>query len=404
MVSLCASAPFRPELDLLLCACRTEIDVKVARSILEREIDWSYLVNTSIKQSVTALLFRGLKTVGSDVLPPWTTLLARLFVEKQRGFNLFLAAELVRILDALKGRGIEALPFKGPVLAATVYGDLGLRRFLDLDFMIHERDILPCWDVLRKLDYVVDTGRRETIEAAIRKYSGQDEFCRRDGRVMVEPHWAFGPSTLALSIDYDGLWKRARPVDFVGLKTPSFAPEDVVIMLCVHGCKEQWRKLQCICDVAEVIHAYPSLDWPAVVALARSQKCLRMVLLGLALASRLMGAGLPAELRALLDADPITVDLAKEVERSIFDPQSVARSVYEICRFRLRVRDSLGDKVRYVVRTVTTPRASHFAVANLPEPLFIGYYPLKLIHDYLLLPAWQAKKRFRRGVKWNVSV
>src|ERR1035441_9863029 len=64
-------------------------------------------------------------------------------------------------------------------------------------------------------------------------------------------------------------------------------------------------------------------DWPAVVALARSQKCLRMVLLGLALASRLMGAGLPAELRALLDADPITVDLAKEVERSIFDPQSV---------------------------------------------------------------------------------
>ncbi len=53
--------------------------------------------------------------------------------------NLDLTAELIRVLDSLDAAGIRGLPFKGPVLAQTAYGGVGLRRFLDLDVLVHPR-------------------------------------------------------------------------------------------------------------------------------------------------------------------------------------------------------------------------------------------------------------------------
>jgi hypothetical protein len=47
-----------------------------------------------------------------------------------------LTAQLVQILDRLKGQGICALAFKGPVLAQQLYGQPFRREFLDLDIMV----------------------------------------------------------------------------------------------------------------------------------------------------------------------------------------------------------------------------------------------------------------------------
>jgi hypothetical protein len=35
----------------------------------------------------------------------------------------------------------------------------------------------------------------------------------------------------------------------------------------------------------------------------------------------------------------------------------------------------------------------HYAIVKLPDVLFFLYTPIKLVHDYLLLPFWASGKR-----------
>ena len=380
---------FRPELELLLCACRIEIDEATAsriQTLLGGNLDWSFLANSAATHHVKALLFRSLNRVGANSIPPEFANAARVFWEGQRKRNLFLAAELVRILTALEKRGIAAIPFKGPVLTHIAYGDLGLRSFADLDFLIQERDILGCLEVLRELDYDNDNGGIPEWTNAFQKYAGQDLFRRKDRRVAVEPHWTFAQWTMAVAIDYPGIWQRAERINFAGTQVLNLSTEDLVTILCVHGSKELWSRLQWICDVAEVLRVHPSVDWDAMFERARSQGCLRMLLLGLTLANRLSGAMLPVQAEALLAADRTVVHLAGYVEQSLFSKNYAVPSVYQISRFRLLMRDRLKDKISYLFRTMTTPRLQHFSMIPLPRSLFFGYYPVKLFHDYLLLP------------------
>ena len=207
---------FRPELELILSASRTSIDSETSRRIhalLQGTLDWNYLVGTALKHSITAPLFRSLTRINADAVPADIAMAAGVFMNKQRDFNLFLTGELARILARLEACGISAIPFKGPVLSASVYGDVGLRSFRDLDFLIHNQDFHKCMDVLRDLGYRTDLDLSPAQEAAFRGYSGEDLLYCKDRGVAVEPHWAFGPSNLVVAIDYEGIWSRARAFD-----------------------------------------------------------------------------------------------------------------------------------------------------------------------------------------------
>jgi hypothetical protein len=57
------------------------------------------------------------------------------------------------------------------------------------------------------------------------------------------------------------------------------------------------------------------------------------------------------------------------------------------------MRERARDRIRYVLRTLATPRDMHYAIVKLPDGLFFLYTPIKLVHDYLLLPFWTSGKR-----------
>ena len=390
------------EIELLLCGCRIRIDAETAKHIretLQKDVDWTRLVQASIDHGVTALLFRGLLQEAGDQVPPDIANGAVAFIDSQRKSNQFFAAELVRIVRQLQRNGVAAMPFKGPVLAQMAYGDLGLRTFSDLDFLVREQDIPACLDTLGTLEYEVALDLSPVQEAAFRKYSYHYFFLRKDRRIAVEAHWAFAPRSLVLRINYAGLWQRAQQLNLAGETMPSFCLEDQLMILCVHGSKHLWDRLQMVCDVAEMLQACPSLDWLVLFERARSQGCLRMLLLGLTLANRLMEVPLPAQAQALIARDRTVVDLANRAQQSLFCGRRIYREVYELSRFRLRMHDGFRDQIPYFVRTVASPRRHHIARIRLPEFLFFVYYPIKLVHDYFLLPIWLAGKYLVRHLR-----
>ena len=385
----------RPEHELLLSACRAGTDPFAAsrvQSLLSGNLDWTYLVSLAKKHAVVPLLVRGLKSVNDRAIPADIRTALQAFCTEQRKRNLLFTAELVHILGALTKRGVVALPFKGPLLGQMVYRDLGLRSFADLDFLIQGKDISPCMEVLEQLGYHDSSPLTTAQKAGLWRKNGQHLLIRKDGLVAVEPHVRLAPATLALQIDYPGIWRRAITVNLGGTKVLSLAPEDLVILLCVHGAKDQWSQLSWICDVAETLCACSALDWEAILDRARSQHCLRMLLLGLLVAKRLRGVTLPANLDAILSADPELSNLAAEVEQTLFSRDHLVPSIWKVSRFRVQMHDGLKDKLSYVARTVVTPGRHHTGIIPLPRSLYFGYYPIKLVFDYFLLPIWRVKK------------
>jgi hypothetical protein len=373
---------------LLLCArprrdatCRAEIE-----DLLDA-IDWSALVRLAERHRVTALVLRRLADIPG--VPPEIAGAGDGYLARQAARNAKLTHALKEVVVALAAKGIPAIPFKGPIVSRLAYGEPGLRRYSDLDLLVREKDAAAACDALAAMGFRGTDGLSPAQLRAFRRYSGQDIMFRGD--VAVEPHWALAPRTLALDIDYAGLWARVREVDLDGQPVFCFGREDLVTVLCLHGSKEQWIRLQWIADLAHMIAATPDLDWETLLARARAQGFLRMVLIALVLARAFVA--LPRVAEEAIAADPTASELAEEAARRLFAGDGRDDSIYALSTFRRRMRERLNDRLRYVFRTVTTPREMHYAMVPLPDRLFFLYTPVKLAHDYVALPFWKSGKR-----------
>jgi Uncharacterised nucleotidyltransferase len=175
-----------------------------------------------------------------------------------------------------------------------------------------------------------------------------------------------------------------------GASTPS--PEDTLLAAATHGGKEQWSRLVWAADIAALLHAYPAIDWTAVLARAKQAGCWRMTLLAAELARELLDARLPDHVCAAIAGDPVVARLVERVRASLFTATE-APSVFTLTRFRWNLRERLGDRLRYASRTLLTARVPHFRTLDLPDRLSFLYPAVRLGHDFVALPVWKALRR-----------
>ncbi len=385
-----ASAAFRL---LLLCARPRRFDgfAEQAGALLNDRLDWQALIRLALEHRLVPLVNLHLQGLDDPELPGDLMDALSAFCAQATERNQQLAEELGEIVGALEARGIAPIPFKGPLLAVEAYGELSLRGFADLDILVRETDIAGTLEVLRQRGYEEPGLPVGNQGLAIQRYAGQVLLGNRDQSVWIEPHFRYTNSTFALRTDYDGLWARAKTTRLAGRRMLTLAPEDQLIALAVHGSKEEWLRLSWISDIAAAIEAYAELDWNAALARAEREHCLRMLLTALGLAQRVLGTALPDEASRRLRSDAETracVDWALRRLQS----GTVARED-GLSLFRYRMHDRLADRLSYALRTITTPTIKHYLMIDLPTWLSAGYYPVKQVHDYLMLPAWLAYKR-----------
>lgn len=385
------------ELALLLVSARMLLEKPAASLQAEfgEGIDWTFLVRTAYTHGVTGLLCHSLLKMPESLVPEDIAQACEGHLREIDAANGKLADQLTGILAALEAASIEAIPFKGPVLAMTVYGGLGLRSFRDLDFLIRPDRTEGCLRTLAAMGYVHDQGLSPRQVRAFHRYGGQ-EILFGPG-APIEPHWEFAPRTMAFGIDYAGCWQRSVRTSFNGRAISCFAAEDELIVLCIHGCKEQWRQLKWVVDVAEFVRRHPELDWQSTMHRAGAQGVARMTRLGLGLARQLLQAQLPPGVVRWIEEDGRTQAWCGDLAKGFFDrPDETGQSVWTPSLFHWRMRERRRDRWRYLYRTLTQPRIQHFRSVAIPDGLFFLYRPYKLLHDYLALPAWLLVKTLLR--------
>jgi hypothetical protein len=376
------------ETELLLRCVRTAIGTERARPIsdLLGEIDWNSLVQTALQHGVMPLLYRSLAANWREAVP--TIVLDRLrshYHENVRG-NRALLRELLELLALFEACRIRALPLRGPVLAMSIYGDLTMRQFEDLDIFVPAAQIAGAKNMLTARGYKFRTlGDTDALADS------------SDGRVSVDLQWALAPGVWRFPIDLEQLWGRLVPVSLGNATVWQPNPADHALILCAHGAKHCWSSLKWIIDVAAFTRMHKSsLDWKATVDRARSLGGERQLLLAMRLAGDILDADVPVEVVRRITADPAVAALATELRQRLF--VTVERPTHqgsygfiEGGLLYIRTRERIRDKIPYAFELVRypfkglkdfiTPNVHDRAVIALPKSLAFLYYlvrPLRL--------------------------
>ena len=312
----------RCEDDLLLCCARASLDADIEariRDLLRQKVDWNYVIDVAAAHGVKPLLCHNLTNRCAASVPKTLLVQFRRYIQAHAFNNLFLTRELIRLLGLLEKNGISAIPWKGPVLAAMAYGNVALRQFGDLDILVRQDDAMRGKDLLFSAGYRLQY--EGSAESAVAFHSARKvyELIREDGRVVVELHWAITSQTFPFRLDPASLWENIATISLEGAPVHNLSPEDLLLVLCVHGAKHHWGKLMWISDIAEVLRTYSNkIDWKRLTQRADGLGGARMLFLGLLLAQDLLGAKLPSEFLQRTRGDPTLAYLTTEVRSGLF--------------------------------------------------------------------------------------
>jgi len=401
------------EIELLLCCARTSIDSKtleLLRTLLRQDMDWPRLIQRAGSHGVLPLLYRSLYRSSPDAVPKVILDQLREGFRSNVQHSLLLTAELLKLLHLFAVHGINAIPFKGPVLAASVYKDLSLRPFSDLDVLVNRDDILKAGGLLASEGYqpATDNGvaSDQNPDPEDVAYFGPKFyiFVHQDHGTRVDLQWRVTQRYFSFSLEENHGRGRLVPVMVAGRSVLTFAPMDLLLILCAHGAKHQWQKLKWICDVAELVRTEKEkIDWGKLQQEASRQGVGRMLSLGLFLARDLLGAELPVEVSKAVERDFGGGSVVLRIVSKLFTGSIEPYGNFEMVIFYLRTMDRWQDRVRFCssylsqcLRAVATPTSKEREFFSLPAPLFFLYYffrPLRLTVKYLLL----ALRRLSRG-------
>jgi hypothetical protein len=384
-----ASSAFGPEFNLLL-ACSAvgkregsarqgslpERSSDDLRACLEVPLDWQRVLTLAEQHSVTPPVYQVLREIPGAV--PGLTLdeLARRYQHNARR-NLRFAAELIRILDGLDAHSVEAMPYKGPALAQSVYGDLALREFSDLDILVRPADVSRALEALKALGFAPSLHLTPAEQRAYLRSGCEYTLDGAAGKNLLELQWGIVPRFYAVDFEMDSFFERASPAEVAGRTVRTLSAEDLLLVLCVHAAKHAWIRLGWLRDIAGLVGSH-WLNWDAVLSQAGELGIERILGLSLTLAGRLLGASVPEAALHRWRSDSGLRDLCDQIGAHI--PESHGYSTESVGYFRLmlRLRERASDKARFASRLALTPGIGEWSTVRLPAPLFPLYRGIRL--------------------------
>ncbi len=381
--SMSNAAPQKADEFVLLCALA---GAELSSERIERianwnlsALDWSELVRLAEYHGVLPLAARNL-TDNTRGLPTEIERSLRSLYEANLRRSLWFAAELARILQQFERRQLQAVPYKGPLLAQSAYGDLGLRSFSDLDLLISPTDFELAKQALTEIGYRPSMDLTLAVERFWLRTGYERSFNGAAGKHLVEMQWALLPRFYSVDLSVEDLLARAGRTVVGGCEVPCLAPEDSLLVLCLHAAKHLWARLIWLVDIAETLRPQSrsqsrnqAIDFAQVFSKARALGMARILGVSFWLVKNVLYAELPKLAEEMIAADPLVPVLGAEfagrlARGAVYDFEST-----EYFRLVMKLRERRGDRWRYLWRLVWTPGVGDIAALQLPEELFPLY-------------------------------
>jgi len=366
----------RPESELLVWCARTAVTDELKERIRQRvqePLEWAVVLDLAGYHGVGPLLYRNLSTLCSGLVPAESLTQLRWRTQAGALLNRVLTQELVVLCEAFAAHGVPVMPIKGATLAVSAYGDLTLRDFSDLDLLVPKRSIAEAQAVLLALGYErkdpsADPGETDHEEGPFHV------FIKKHTLFRVDLQWVMAHQHFSFQLDRPEFWQRQTPVPLANKTVQGLAPEDLLIVLCVHGSKHAWEALKWVCDVAELLRSHRHLDWNRIFSNASTWRCRRLVLMGLSLARLLFDVPLPEAVLARLSADPDVQMFSHRMPSSLLADRRAGVNEAQSVALYFSLKDSWWERWRFGLMLcrdqspmVTTPPAWFHWRTSLPR-------------------------------------
>ena len=369
-----------------------------AQCLLRGKIDWDLLLWKTWRHRVAPLLYPNLTAIGLESIPSTILDQLRYHVEINAVRNLLLASHLINSLSLLTAYNLPAVPFKGPVLAASIYHGLERRESGDLDILVHQKDIVRARDILMAHGYEPKEQGDGPWHDAYLRYTYESQLVHPDDEVCIDLHWRLTGNAFPFRLRPEYIWQHLQPVTLLGTTLHTLQPDDLLLYLCVHGAKHFWCKLGWICDIAELVRNQPAIVSESLIARAQALGSERLLFLGLVLAQRLLGIPLPDGLSQQLQRNPTVMSLAEQMQLGLFDQTEEPLERTEALILKFRMRERFRDRGRQSLHWLTQmlrPNQLDRALMTLPTSCSFLYYwlrPIRLMRTYGMAPFRQLRR------------
>ncbi len=344
-------------------------EARLARA--RQNVDWQDVYDLAQRHRVLPLLLRTLKERDWLQVPEGLRAALEVCFQFNAAHAFSLSRELLRLEALFAARNIAMTSFKGPTLAAQLYGSPAWRQFGDLDILVSRRDVMRARELLMQGGYRLRVPLNAAQDAAHFRSDSVYDLMREQPNVMLEMHWSLTTRSFARPLRLEHLLPDLHRAPCAGGEATVLGREDLLLLLCIHGTKHLWERLSWICDVADLLRvsdADAPLDWAKVQQSTERFAVKRMVALGLVLAHEILDAPLPPEILAWARSQKRVQVLAAQIGERLFAEIQEESEIAQ-ARALMATMDAGPDRARFAWPIVSTPSVEERAALVLPGPL-----------------------------------
>lgn len=266
-------------------------DPDLAR-LFDEGVDWIEVIELANRCRMLPLLISGLQLQDPGLLEAVDLAALDDFMIAHGARCEILIQAHAQTLTKLSKTGIQAVTFKGPALAETVYGDYRARDFRDIDIIVPKADFETAIVGLQKLGYRID----ERMEAEFHLISRVGDY-----PLVIDLHNSLTDIYLPVPSDIDRLWHDLRTVDLHGHRITTFSPEGHLFVCCLHLVKEWHNRapfFHYALDVAVLLSERSTNEWRALLDSAHDLGVEAYAKLSFSVAARLLERACPIAWKA----------------------------------------------------------------------------------------------------------
>ena len=249
-----------------------------------QDIDWTRFASVLTYNRMAVLAAPILKRVHATIPLDTEKLLSGQSEKYHRSASKFVDA-LVIYLKSAATRDIKTIVLKGLWLCEKIYHQSAMRPGGDIDILVPQNKVDACLALLNQQG-IGEFWPNLLHDEYFTRHHLHQQRSTPDLSIWFEIHWALDHPYTLLTVDYEGIFERARPAQLLGAPIQEMALPDLLLSLAIHLVKHAVYlpslleredlpriiladgMLMYYLDIAEVIKQHSEIDWDLTIRLA----------------------------------------------------------------------------------------------------------------------------------------
>jgi hypothetical protein len=365
---------FSPAAAILVESGRRSLDTQPAPRMELSRAAWNALPDAAERHGMTAWVHVAIAKGGDAPAEARAAIEARARAQRIRA--LHAVSQLTLLVRSLRTAGIETVALKGPLLSAWLYGDLGMRRFADLDLLVERAERERAREALAAAGYALRNGMSVATARVVYAGTGAWPLSHPAG-FAVDLHWRAQAFGFASPLTPREVLRQSIAASAAGGDIRIPCPTHAAALNLLHAAKHLWTSLELVLSIAHLMRR-SDVDWLQVHRLTSNAGAWNACAAGMALAADLFSVEIPAAARSRIREGSVE-PLVQAAVSFLAMPDVADASLGAELRAHCASLDTLRRRARYVAWRLLAPTPLEPAWWPLPDRLAPLYAPVRLI-------------------------